>query len=112
MLWNALTVRPTSIARLRSRPVSSNVATPIPRTPALATSCSAMNDSLLWAFEQNYHLDKANACVHCAPVKFSTITFRLFAALEMSWPKDKERMTPEMIEVCSHVGEYELDEGL
>lgn len=66
-------------------------------------------DAALWAFEYFYHMDKANACVHCAPVKFSPITFRLLDALLMAWgPSD---ITQEMAEVRSHNGQYELDEG-
>jgi len=69
-----------------------------------------MNDVLLWAFEQNYHADKMNAAVHCAPVKFSPLTFRLADALFEAWPDDDD-ITGELHEVRSHKGRYALDPG-
>jgi hypothetical protein len=65
---------------------------------------------LLWAFLQNYHADKMNAAIHCAPVKFSPLTFRLSDALFESWPDDED-ITVEMHEIRSHQGQYELDGG-
>jgi hypothetical protein len=67
-------------------------------------------DTLLWSFKQNYYLDKANACVHCAPVRFSPITFRLYQALAGLWAQD-EAFTREMVEVGEHIGKYEEDKG-
>lgn len=67
-------------------------------------------DPVHWAFRQNFHLDKANACVHCAPVKFSPLTFRLAAALRELWDPDED-VTDELAEVLSAVGAYELDHG-
>jgi hypothetical protein len=67
-------------------------------------------DTLMWSFLQNYHLDKANACIHCAPVRFSPITFRLYQALEGLIPTDVEE-TPEMAEVRLHLGAYKEDKG-
>jgi hypothetical protein len=69
-----------------------------------------MLDPVHWAFRQNYHLDKSNACVHCAPVRFSPITFRLYAALMNLWDPDED-ITAEMAEVRSHLGQYEEDKG-
>ena len=69
-----------------------------------------MSDVLLWAFEQNYHADKMNASIHCAPVKFSPLTFRLCDVLFEGWPDDDD-ITGEMHEVRSHQGLYELDPG-
>lgn len=65
---------------------------------------------LQWAFEYFYHMDKANACMHHAPVKFSPITFGLCADLFDAWPEDFD-VTPEMAEVRNHTGKYELDTG-
>jgi hypothetical protein len=65
---------------------------------------------LLWCFQQNYHLDKSNASVHCSPVRFSPITFRLFEALMVIWPEDED-ITQEMAEVMSHHKTYEEDKG-
>ena len=69
-----------------------------------------MSDPIQWAFLQNYYLDKSNACVHCAPVRFSPLTFRLHAALVILWSED-EHETREMAEVAEHVGLYEEDKG-
>jgi hypothetical protein len=69
-----------------------------------------MDDSLMWAFLYFYHMDKANACVHCAPVKFSPITFRFFHFLLADIPDDQD-ITQEMAEVKSHLNQYELDPG-
>jgi len=68
------------------------------------------NEVLLWCFLQNYHLDKSNAAVHCAPVKFSPLTFRIYEALRMLWPDDED-ITQEMAEVEHHRGKYEEDKG-
>lgn len=70
----------------------------------------SVTEPLLWAFQQNYHADKMNACVHCAPVKFSPLTFRLCDALMQVW-HDAEDLTAEMHEVRQHQGAYELDSG-
>lgn len=70
----------------------------------------ALDEVLIWAFQQNYHLDKSNAAVHCAPVRFSPITFRLYAALQRDWP-DSEDISAEMAEVRFHVGQYAEDTG-
>ena len=67
-------------------------------------------DILIWCFLQNYHLDKSNACIHCAPVRFSPITFRLYQALMAIIPDDED-ITQEMAEVKTHIGAYEEDKG-
>lgn len=63
-----------------------------------------------WAFLQNYHLDKSNACVHMAPVKFSPLTFSLAGLLIAMWPEDED-LTAELAEVRAAIGAYELDHG-
>jgi hypothetical protein len=68
------------------------------------------NDEILWSFEYFYHMDKANACIHCSPVRFSPLTFRLFDALMNGWSRDED-ITSAMAEVRSHAGAYELDPG-
>lgn len=69
-----------------------------------------MTDPLLWAFDYMFHMDKANACMHCAPVRFSPITFRLAEALLDAWPVD-EVITAALAEVHSHMGQYAEDPG-
>lgn len=68
------------------------------------------HDLLLWCFTQNYHLDKSNAAIHCAPVRFSPITFRLATALTAHWPEGED-ITSEMSEVLGHIGAYAEDRG-
>jgi hypothetical protein len=63
-------------------------------------------DALDWAFIHVYHEDKSNAAMHCAPVKFSPITFRLAEALETAIND-----LPEVEEVLAHKGLYALDPG-
>jgi len=65
---------------------------------------------LLWCFQQNYHLDKSNAAVHCAPVRFSPLTFRIYEILAGDWADDED-ITQEMAEVRSHYGKYDEDPG-
>jgi hypothetical protein len=67
-------------------------------------------DAVLWSFLYFYHTDKANACIHCSPVRFSPITFRLFIELESGWTEGED-ITQEMAEVKNHLNKYELDKG-
>ena len=69
-----------------------------------------MRHGEVWSFDYFFHVDKANACMHCAPVKFSPITFRLYQALMEHWPVEED-ITQEMAEVGNHFGKYELDPG-
>lgn len=69
-----------------------------------------VDDVMLWCFDYFFHMDKANACMHNAPVKFSPITFRLMDSLMETWNPDKD-ITQEMAEVRYHKGQYELDPG-
>lgn len=65
----------------------------------------------LWTFEYFYHMDKANACIHCAPVKFSPITFALYEELIREWRMDED-ITQELAEVRDHTRmNYPLDTG-
>lgn len=68
------------------------------------------SSSLDWAFEYFYHMDKANACMHTAPVKFSPITFRLGEMLFAAHPTDEE-LSYALVEVMTHRGKYEEDPG-
>lgn len=68
------------------------------------------NDVVLWCFEYFYHLDCSNSKIHCAPVKFSPITFRLCLYLLSNWDDDQD-ITQEMAIVQEHVGNYDLDLG-
>jgi hypothetical protein len=69
-----------------------------------------VTEVLMWCFQQNYHSDKSNADIHCSPVRFSPLTFRIYQALMAFWP-DEEDITQEMAEVKNHIGTYEEDKG-
>lgn len=66
---------------------------------------------MLLAFLLLYHQDKANAAIHCAPVKFSPLTFRLGKVLFDRWPEEEEDIDPALLEVEDHRGRYEEDRG-
>jgi hypothetical protein len=67
-------------------------------------------EAALWAFEHFEAIDRANACMHCAPVRYSPITFRLQRALRTAWIPGED-YTEEMMRVYSHDGAYEEDPG-
>ena len=69
-----------------------------------------LREAALWAFEHFEALDQANAKIHCAPVRYSPITFRLQRALREVWEQDED-VTEEMMRVWSHDGAYEEDKG-
>lgn len=69
-----------------------------------------VHDPRMWCFEYFYHMDKANACMHCAPVRFSPLTFDLAHSLLADWSEDED-ITSELAEVRDHIGKYELDPG-
>jgi hypothetical protein len=69
-----------------------------------------LQEAALWAFEHFEATDRANAKIHCAPVRYSPITFRLAMALRESWPIDED-ITEEMARVLHHAGQYEEDKG-
>jgi hypothetical protein len=59
-------------------------------------------DPLVWCLVHFEAMDRANACMHCAPVRYSPITFRLAHAV----PEH-----PTAVIVLDHVGLYEEDRG-
>jgi len=71
---------------------------------------AALQDAALWALQYFERTDAANAAVHCAPVKYSPITFRLARALHAVWPPE-EIMTEELRRVMQHDGLYQEDAG-
>jgi len=64
-----------------------------------------------WSFEHSYHMDKANACIHCAPIRFSPLTFRLAEELMRIAQIEGQDITAEVAEVMIHRGAYEEDTG-
>jgi hypothetical protein len=69
-----------------------------------------LREAALWALEHFAAMDQANAKIHCAPVRYSPITFRLSRALTETWPVN-EGVPPVMIDVRMHDGQYEEDKG-
>lgn len=65
-------------------------------------------ETILYSFEYFYHMDKANAAIHCSPVKFSPIVFRLAEALQEQAPGLK---SAALAEVKMHIDKYEMDMG-
>jgi hypothetical protein len=69
-----------------------------------------LREAALWSLQHFEALDRANAQIHCAPVRYSPITFRLAMALRESWPQDED-ITEEMANVLHHQGQYAEDPG-
>jgi hypothetical protein len=68
-------------------------------------------DNAQFTFDYFYHMDKANACIHCAPVRFSPLTFRLAEQLMRHAQETGQDVTAEVAEVMIHRGQYEEDKG-
>ena len=67
-------------------------------------------DALYQAFLHVYHADKSNAAMHCAPVRYSPITFRLAEQIDQLQPTSNE-VLPDVYWVMKDRGEYEEDAG-
>ena len=66
--------------------------------------------NILWhCFRQNVHLDESNAAVHCAPVRYSPITFRLTEYLWNHFPSYRSQV--EVARVAADLGSYAEDPG-
>lgn len=71
-------------------------------------------DLLFQCLRHFVHLDESNAAIHCAPVQYSPITFRLAEELMAhansagEWPTEDDG---SITRVLSHVGQYEEDKG-
>lgn len=66
-------------------------------------------DALYWACKHLIHADKANACIHTAPVRYSPLTFRLVQLLVALEPD--YQASDEISEVLRHLGSYDQDMG-
>jgi hypothetical protein len=65
---------------------------------------------IMWhALRQNYHLDCSNAAIHCAPVRYSPLTFRIAEYLWNHFPSYRHRI--ELANVAVDLGSYEEDPG-
>jgi hypothetical protein len=73
-----------------------------------------LTDVLYQCLRHFVHLDESNAAIHCAPVRYSPITFRLAEELMAQshtageWPAEDDGTVGRVI---SHVGQYEEDTG-
>ena len=69
-----------------------------------------LREAALWALIHFEAMDRGNAAMHCAPVRYSPITFRLTRALLETWPENDD-ITEEMARVRHHDGMYAEDPG-
>jgi hypothetical protein len=53
-------------------------------------------------------MDRKNAAIHCSPVRYSPITFRLAEALAQV---DGWEVTETVVDVLAHTGKYAEDPG-
>ena len=68
-----------------------------------------MSDVLFQCLRHFVHLDESNAAIHCVPVRYSPITFRLAEHLA---DQDSEQFEDPIVQaVLNHVGQYEEDKG-
>ena len=74
------------------------------------TSTMTLETTLYHAFKQAYHMDHANASVHCAQVRYSPLTFRLAEHLQAMKGPDST-LTPEVVAVLRDRGVYAEDPG-
>lgn len=72
------------------------------------TALDPLVEALIWCLEHLARADQANAAVHCAPVRYSPITFRVAQALEHAGLREESDV---LADVLDHVGAYELDPG-
>lgn len=72
------------------------------------------HDALAQSFSLVYHQDHANAATHCAPVRYSPITFRLAEVIHAS-AYDEEYflgdLADQVMRVIADRGAYEEDPG-
>ena len=72
-------------------------------------------DVLVACFMHFFHMDKANAAVHLADVRFSPITFRLQEVLypdpQPGGVRERGAVWDALYEVYAHNGSYEKDPG-
>ena len=73
-----------------------------------------LNALLYQCLRHFVHLDESNAAIHCAPVRYSPITFRLAEQLHSTLidpDNDWLDLDNTIAIVMSHVGQYEEDLG-
>lgn len=70
-----------------------------------------MTDVLGWCLQHFKHLDEANAAIHCAPVRYSPITFKLAKCVDADPFAFSAEINDESLSVLAHVGAYTPDPG-
>lgn len=71
-----------------------------------------LQEAALWALQHFEQMDVANGAIHCAPVRYSPITFRLARALRDAGVADHhDEVANEIHRVLEHDGAYEEDTG-
>ena len=78
--------------------------------PPPPTDNDALIEAALWALQHFEAMDRSNAAMHCAPVRYSPITFRLATALKDVTPDDED-VAEEIAIVMRHRGMYDMDPG-
>jgi hypothetical protein len=68
-------------------------------------------EAMAWAVEHFKLMDQANACMHCAPVRYSPVTMRLAKGYEALAQSTGNDLTEAVMGVLGHEGAYELDPG-
>lgn len=63
---------------------------------------------LFVCFNYFVNLDRSNAAIHIAPVKYSPITFRLAMEIRDQFGTGSD---PDLAEVLHHQGQYAEDKG-
>lgn len=62
-------------------------------------------------FRYFVHMDESNAAIHCAPVRYSPITFRLAEHLSPDEVVLSGRNADSLVRVRAELGKYEEDKG-
>lgn len=67
--------------------------------------------AIIHSFVHFFHMDMANAAIHCAKVRFSPITFRLAEAIQREQISISGHAYNSLTIVSDHAGKYEEDKG-
>lgn len=80
----------------------------------MTTPKLTLTEVLYQALRHFVHLDESNAAIHCAPVRYSPLTFRLAEELDAQshtagdWPAEDDGT---IARVLAHLGQYPEDTG-
>ena len=83
--------------------------------PARSSNETVLFEAASWALQNLEATDTANAAIHCAPVKYSPLTFRLARALydciRHEGVLDSDDLPDHLRRVMQHDGLYQEDPG-